>query len=337
MKSPPLIISASRRTDIPALYPAWFENRVRAGFADVPNPRSLAIQRVSFAHARVFVLWSKNPAPLVPRLDALSAAGCRQIILHYTINNQPDWLEPGLPDFAVRIETFRSWSRIIGPERINWRSDPLVLADGLDCDRLVERVTRVGEALAGCTKRMIVSFVGISQYPRVAARIAGCVVPGGRTGGGLRSPTMTEREDILGRLAERARSWGMALSSCADRTDWRQLGVGHSACVDARQLRSAFPEDGVLQDWLGREDGQGLLSFADGDAQDLVQGLPSLAALQAHPRRDRGQREACACLESRDIGVYGTCTHGCLYCYADVGERLTRQHDPAGTSLLPPD
>lgn len=336
----PLIISASRRTDIPALYPRWFEERVRAGFADVPHPRSLQLQRVSFAKARVFVLWSKNPAPLLPRLDALAAAGCRQFILHYTLNNLPDWLEPGLPPLAERLKTFRAWSRILGPERIVWRFDPLLLADGLDCESLLARVEVVGRALAGYCRKLVISFVEIRHYPQVAARITAYRVPGGRPGGGLRSPLGKECEHLLVRLVERAANWGMQVFSCAGERDWRPLGVGHSACIDADQLCRAFPDDTVLQDWLGAGNSQGLFPFAATEAgtgqqkEDLVHGFPSLASLQRHPRHDSGQRAACACLKSRDIGVYGTCTHGCLYCYAGGDRYLTRPHEPAKTSLL---
>ena len=59
------------------------------------------------------------------------------------------------------------------------------------------------------------------------------------------------------------------------------------------------------------------------------------------PARRKGNRVGCACAESRDIGAYETCPHGCAYCYAVTSRttarhHLTRRHDPDGEFLLPP-
>ena len=69
-----MIISASRRTDIPAFYSRWLGNRLREGFVLVKNPRNpRQVRRISLAPEDVdgIVLWTKNPAPMLPMLSAL--------------------------------------------------------------------------------------------------------------------------------------------------------------------------------------------------------------------------------------------------------------------------
>ena len=53
----------------------------------------------------------------------------------------------------------------------------------------------------------------------------------------------------------------------------------------------------------------------------------------------KGNRKECGCFESRDIGEYDTCPHGCVYCYAVQNQSLAKarykEHDPMGESLYP--
>lgn len=69
------IISASRRTDIPAFYMPWFMNRLREGYVAYPNPFSGQIHTISVAPEDVhsIVFWSKNYAPFLPHMDELSS------------------------------------------------------------------------------------------------------------------------------------------------------------------------------------------------------------------------------------------------------------------------
>lgn len=291
----PVIISASRATDIPAFYGEWFVRRLRAGWVRRTNPFNRRDSHISFSRARLIVFWSKNPAPLLPRLDEIDARD----INHYftvTINDyEAERLEPGLPPLAARLETFRRLSARIGPDRVVWRFDPILMGGVLNPATILRLIARVGESLHPFTRKLVISFADIRNYPRVGANLA-------RAGrGDLREPAPDEVAAIAEGIARLNRHWGLAVATCAEEADLSAFGIGHNRCVDGDLMRRCFAGDRVLMDFLSAPPGGSL--------------------------KDRGQRKACGCIVSRDIGRYGTCPHGCAYCYANATpERARREH-----------
>ena len=93
------VISASRRTDIPAFYAEWFLNRVRAGFCHWSNPFSGQIYRAALAPDDVtaFVFWTRNPRPLMRHLPELDARGYRYYF-HVTLTGYGRPLETHNPN-----------------------------------------------------------------------------------------------------------------------------------------------------------------------------------------------------------------------------------------------
>src|SRR5574344_905387 len=71
----PVIISASRSTDIPAFYAKWFLNRLAKGYCVWHNPFNKKPSYVSFQNTKVIVFWTKDPAPIIPYLDELDKRG----------------------------------------------------------------------------------------------------------------------------------------------------------------------------------------------------------------------------------------------------------------------
>ncbi|UWX58187.1 DUF1848 domain-containing protein [Chlorobaculum sp. MV4-Y] len=286
----PVIVSASRATDLPAFHAEWFMARLRAGYVQWRNPfNARQTQYVSFRKTRAVVFWSKNPAPLLPHLSEIDALGINYYF-QFTLNDyETDGFEPGVPPLAERLETFRQLAGRIGPERIVWRFDPLVLTDRLTADVLLERIERLAGALRGCTRRLVVSFADIECYRAARRRLS-------RIGAGAREFTPEEMDEFAARLVERNKDWGLELSACAE--DSELAGIAKSRCIDGHLLASCFGDDGELIEFLGGG------TLFPGDA-------PVSAAL-----KHQGQRKACGCIVSKDIGAYGTCGHGCLYCYA---------------------
>ncbi|MDZ7697525.1 MAG: DUF1848 family protein [Deltaproteobacteria bacterium] len=141
----PLIISASRSTDIPAFYGRWFFNRLKRGYLKWINPFNQRPQYVSFEKTRAVVFWSKNPKPIFSFLPELDDRGIGWYFL-YTLNDyEAEHLELRVPPLKERIETFLALSEMAGRHRVTWRFDPLVLTDRIGPPELMEKIARIGD------------------------------------------------------------------------------------------------------------------------------------------------------------------------------------------------
>jgi len=299
----PLIISASRATDIPAFYAEWFMERLRQGYVRWTNPFNRAPQYVSFANARAVVLWSKNPRPMIRHLPELDARGIAYYF-QFTLNDyEAEGLEPGLPPLSERIETFKELSSRLGRERVVWRFDPLLLADGLGIDDLIAKLTAVGDRVHQWTAKLVFSFADISVYPGVRRNLARARLV-------CREFTQDEMLEAGRLIAERCRAWGIQAATCAEKVSLSACGIAHSRCIDPVLLLEMTDWDPDLQRLFGVRRTAQLPSGGLG-AQD-----------EPAPRKDRGQRPECCCAPSKDIGQYNTCPHLCAYCYAN-GSRST--------------
>jgi hypothetical protein len=315
----PVIVSASRATDIPALYGEWLLRRLQAGWCVRVNPFNRRPRRISFERARAVVFWTKNPAPLLPRLGEIDARGIGYYFT-FTLNDyEHEGLEPGIPPLLERIDTFQRLSERLGRERVVWRYDPILVGRQLTPDAVLERIARVGAAVHRHTRKLVISFADIARYPSVRRRL--------RSAGSdaIGEPGPGEILRIAAGIRELNRGWGLEIATCAETADLGRFGIGRNRCVDDELLARAFPGDAALMDFLGsgaRAEKRPLAGASDG---------------VAHPLKDRGQRAACGCIVSTDIGRYGTCTHGCVYCYANMSHAAAAaahaRHDPESESL----
>lgn len=150
----PLIISASRATDIPAFYSRWFFNRLRQRYARWRNPYNGKDSYISFAKTKFIVFWSKNPRPLLPLLPILKEMGIGCYI-QYTLNDYfADGLEPNVPSVAERIDTFKQLVDELGLGAVVWRFDPLILTDKISADALLDKIESIAERLHGYTENL---------------------------------------------------------------------------------------------------------------------------------------------------------------------------------------
>lgn len=290
-----MIISASRRTDIPSFYSEWFMNRVRAGFLLTRNPFNYnQIRRVSMLRQDVeaIVFWTRNPTNLIPYLPELDDQGFNYYF-QYTITGYPRSIERSVPPPQKAINTFRNLSAMVGAHRVVWRYDPILLSNLLPIEehkRLFEKIARL---LAGSTRRVVVSFSDFYKKTEKNLRdIEGLIC----------SDITQEREklhDLSEFMAAVAAQHEMEIFSCAEEVDVDN--IGHGKCIDETLMQQAF-------------------------------------GLSLSGEKDKGQREACGCIKSIDIGAYNTCLHGCSYCYATFShERVIankRTHDPKSPFLV---
>lgn len=231
-----MIISASRRTDIPAFYSKWFMNRVRRGWCLVPNPfNRQQVSRVSLDPAEVeaFVFWTRNPRPLMRSLDELDDLGCRYYFLFTTIG-YPRRIDPGSPPLDVSIKNFRDLSARIGPEKVIWRYDPIVLSESTGPDFHENNFRRLALALNGSTGRCIVSFM--KPYRKARARLE-AAAPGSLDPIDFKSSAVC---GLLHSIAETGRENGMEIYSCAGEEDLSPFGLQPSRCIDGGLISRLF-------------------------------------------------------------------------------------------------
>jgi hypothetical protein len=303
----PLIISASRATDIPAFYSDWFMERLKAGFVKWTNPFNGMSSYVSFEQTRLIVFWSKNPKPMLKYLEELDE--CNQnYYFQFSLNDYDDeGYEPSVPRLKERIETFIELSKRLGKDRVVWRFDPLLLTDIVSVEQLLEKIKKVGDKIAPHTSQLIFSFADIERYKKVKQNLA--------------RNHVEAREFDAGKILEIAQAlsglnqqWGLKLGTCAEQIDLDEFGIEHARCVDDRLIEKCFPNDEALMTLIGKEPEQ----------IDLFQN--PLPKKRKRSIKDKGQREACGCIVSKDIGEYNTCPHLCTYCYANDSENSAMQN-----------
>ena len=294
-----MIISASRRTDIPSFYADWFINRIRAGFCTVPNPRNPSqVSRLSLRpeEVDVIVFWTRNPKPLLPHLDELDLRGYRYYF-QYTLLGYPREIDPRSPPLHSAIDTFRELSDRVGQERVIWRYDPIVFSRLTGTGYHGENYARIARDLRGHTSRSVISVM--DTYRKLRKRLEQLDRQGVGVGDhdDLSDPG---RGELLSAIAQTARDNDMEIYACAEERDLSPHGILPGKCID--------------DDYIG-----------------------TVFGIEVGHRKDPGQRQACGCVVSRDIGAYDTCVFGCSYCYATgdferAGENLAA-HNPESPSL----
>ena len=163
----PIIISASRSTDIPAFYAKWFFNRLAKGYCVWCNPFNRRKMYVSFERCKAIVFWTKNPKPILPYLHELDRRGIRYYF-QFTLNDYvSEGFEPNVPSVTQRVETFRELSEMIGKERVIWRFDPLIMTPSITPRVLLSRIWKIGNLLKGYTDKLVFSFVDVKAYRKV--------------------------------------------------------------------------------------------------------------------------------------------------------------------------
>lgn len=296
-----MIVSASYRTDIPALYGRWFINRWRAGFARVINPYGGPPTTISLCQGvDGFVFWTRNVAPFTEALALVRAAGLPFMVSH-TVTGYPRALERSVVEPERAVAAIRAVAASHGPRAVVWRYDPIVFSTLTPADFHRANFTRLAKSMAGVVDEVVISFAQI--YRKSARNLDTAALSHGFQ---WRVGDDGEKRTLASDLAAIAAGFGMRVSVCSQ-PDYTASGTEPAVCVDARRLEA------VAAGW----------------------GLDRAITV-----RSKGNRPGCACHESRDIGAYDTCLQGCTYCYAvgsaEAARRRYRRHDPDGEFLFVP-
>ena len=314
----PVIISASRSTDIPAFYAKWFFNRLTKGYCTWYNPFNINQKMyISFERCRAIVFWTKNPAPIIPYLPELDKRG-----IHYyfqvTLNDyMQEGFEPNVPPVAKRIETFKKLSQLIGKERIIWRFDPLIVTPHLTPRMLLTRIWHIGNGLKGYTDKLVFSFVDVKAYRKVQNNLIKETTFFTKDDVEMSEMTHAQRIEIVDGIVKlreiwKRHGWNLQMATCAEDMELLQYGIEHNCCIDGELMKRIFANDKELVFYLHT----GKLP-----ERDMFGEIPPIPK-KSKNLKDKGQRKICGCMVSKDIGMYNTCKHLCAYCYANTSREI---------------
>ena len=266
-----MIISASRRTDIPSLHTKWFLNRLKEEYVITQNP----ISKNNFYKiplnkniVDIIVFWSKNPN--IDFLKEVRDLGY-EFYLHFTITPYNKNIEKNIPDKNLLIKNFQIISKLFGKEKIIWRYDPIILNDDFDANYHINNFKNFADSLNGYTDECIFSFVQI--YSKIKNNI--------------KNINDDDKLLLIENMKEISEKNNIKLKSCSQ--DFDNIRVEKSACIDKERI-------------------QKILGYS------------------IKEKKDKSQRKLCNCIESIDIGIYNTCTNGCIYCYAN-SKNILKDYD----------
>ena len=280
-----IVLSASRRTDIPAFYMPWFMDGIAKGEFRVENPYNGRTAQVPATPEAVhtIVFWSKDFGPFLRGGygEDLTDRGYH-LFFNFTVNSRNPELEPRVPTLDRRLDQLEALCKRFSPSAVLWRFDPVCFYDtptGLR-DNLGD-FGHIATAAAGFgIERCITSFLDL--YPKIQRRT------GNGFGISFISPSLAKQKKTLLQLQAQLKPLGIALFTCCEKELLGALppdtGISPSACIPGKLLTQLYGEGISL-------------------------------------RKDSGQRAAagCGCTVSRDIGSYRAhpCHHDCLFCYAN--------------------
>ena len=311
----PIIISASRSTDIPAFYSKWFAERLKEGYVMNKNAYKGYITKINLDKARVYVFWTKNPEPLIPYLHLLDEKNIGYYF-QYTVNDYSADIEKHVPSLNKRLDTFKKLSDMIGPDRVIWRYDPIVTGI-LSVQEHLDKIQNIGNQLKDHTNKLVFSFLddygkakvnliktGLFNWDNISTAV----------------PSKIQEDELAKGISELCKNWNIEASTCAEASSFSQYGITRNCCIDPVLIDKLFShKDPLLNEYMSQ--------FRVNDSID-----PNKA-------KDRYQRRLCGCMASKDIGAYNTCLHDCAYCYATQSYEQAcdnhRKHQTNAASIIP--
>ena len=218
-----MIISASRRTDVPAYYCEWFINRIKAGYVFVRNPRNPRhVSKINLSPDAILgiVFWTKNPRKMMGFLPELADY---MYYFQFTLTPYGRDIEPNLPSkTAELLQTFKRLSATIGSNRVIWRYDPILINEKYNSDYHFRAFETIAKELSGSTKKVIISFID-SHYRNVRRNIEAL---------GLKDFEKEQKLELIKKLVAIAECFGLAVEYCSGEMDLQHLGVRPARCID---------------------------------------------------------------------------------------------------------
>ena len=221
-----MIVSVSRRTDIPAFYSEWFFNRIKEGYVQVKNPmnpKQIKVVSLGAEDVDCFVFWSKDPLPMVDKVDLLEEYG---FYFQFTLNGYGEDIEAGLPPLENRVETMKRLCDKIGKEKIVWRYDPILITGKYSLEFHQSMFEKLAGKLAGCFDGCVISFV--DRYGKNAKSF---------DEKGIYELSYEDMTEIAESFADVGKEYGFDINTCAEKAELGLYGIGHSSCIDVQRIQ----------------------------------------------------------------------------------------------------
>lgn len=222
-----MILQTGFRTDIPGFYSTWFANRLRAGFVLVRNPydpQSVTRYAINPDVVDLIGFCTKNPAPMLPRMELLRPYGQYWFV---TITPYGPEIEPHIPPKAQVLQDFIALSKIVGPDCIAWRYDPIFLSGTYTAARHIAEFEQMAAVLSGYTRTCVISFIDLYEKVR-------------RNFPQVKSVPLAERETLGKAFIEIGKKYGMMIRPCAEGTALARYGADCSGCMTQRTFETAL-------------------------------------------------------------------------------------------------
>lgn len=216
-----MIISASRRTDIPAFYSEWFVNRLKAGYVLARNPFNFAsISKIPLSPEIVdcIVFWTKDPDNILSQLPLIDKMGYKYYF-QFTLTPYDNIIERNLRQKTNIEDTFINLSNNIGKDKVLWRYDPIILNEFIDINYHKSQFMRLCEKLHNYTNSITISFV--DQYSKIKTNL-------------IREITTDEIIELSQFMGSTAKCYGLELNTCSEQMDLSKYGIGRSSCIDKK-------------------------------------------------------------------------------------------------------
>ena len=225
-----MILSVSRRTDIPNYYSDWFINRIREGFLYVRNPMNAhQISRIDLSPELIdcIVFWTKNPVNMMDKLGELKDY---QYYFQVTLSGYGKDVEPGLPDKnEVLIPAFKELSKKIGKNKVIWRYDPILINSKYTKEYHYRAFRKIADELQNYTERVVISFVDLYVKTQRNTETLG-----------IKNISEDEMREIAAELAIIAKDHGLKIESCAEAIDLEGVGITHGHCIDKELIENVI-------------------------------------------------------------------------------------------------
>lgn len=322
----PIIISASRSTDIPAFYSEWFMNRLREGYVKWINPFNRKPQYISFEKARVIVFWTKDAQPIISQLNEIDKMGINYYFT-FTLNNyEKEGFEPGVRVLEKRIDTFKELSDKIGKDKVIWRFDPLILTDKISVNDLLNKIYEIGEQISSYTNKLVISFADISSYRKVQSNLK-------KNNINYKEFDILTMNEMAKGLCDINKNWGLDIATCSEDIDLTKFNINKNKCIDDDLMIKLFSKDKELMEFLCYMNNYEISDYKEISLFDYFEAEDNTVLEKKDERnsismklKDKSQRECCGCIISKDIGQYDTCNHQCIYCYANSSTKIANNN-----------